>query len=136
MYTYILEEVLKLSQPVSFRFNKDEKELENKYLNIPKSYRTDTVKRALRNELLNENNDDTTLIELNKKLDSIDNSLKALVNILSNTPTKAVNIDNETTTIVSNTVTDDKTNIEKEQNNFDKQAFLNGMKSFAKSVNT
>lgn len=113
-----------MSQPVSFRFNKDEKELENKYLNIPKSYRTNTVKRALRNELLNENNDDTTLIELNKKLDSIDNSLKALVNILSNTSTKAVNIDDETTTIVPNTVTDDKTNIEKEQDNFDKQAFL------------
>nr|WP_032072452.1 hypothetical protein [Clostridium botulinum]BAP25709.1 hypothetical protein [Clostridium botulinum] len=125
-----------MSQPVSFRFNKDEKELENKYLNIPKSYRTDTVKRALRNELLNENNDDTTLIELNKKLDSIDNSLKALVNILSNTSTKAVNIDDETTTIVPNTVTNDKTNIEKEQDNFDKQAFLNGMKSFATSVNT
>ncbi|KOY66065.1 hypothetical protein [Clostridium sporogenes] len=125
-----------MSQTVSFRFNKGEKELEKKYLNIPKTYRTDTVKRALSNELLNKNNNDTALIELNKKLDSIDNSLKTLVNILSNTSIKAINIDDKNTTKAPNTVTDDKTNIEKEQDNFDKQAFLNGMKSFAKSVNT
>ena len=123
-----------LSQSVSFRFNKNDEELEKEYLSIPKQYRTETIKRALNNELFNENkNDNTNLIELNKKLDSIDESLKTLVNILNNTSIKLVNENNKN--IAKEPTTNAAVDDELKQDDSDKQAFLDGMKSFVQSVN-